>query len=92
VLHNNSLLHRNYEVSSGFSTCRYVRWFNKKHRRETDNREWVKVHLLCGVNTMSESGKRGLPAPGGCGGCGTVLWRSASNSAKRVFSSLWVVL
>jgi len=37
--------------SSGFSTCRYVRWFNKKYGRETDNREWVKVHLMCGVNT-----------------------------------------
>lgn len=37
--------------SSGFSTSRYVRWFNKKYGRETDNREWVKVHLMCGVNT-----------------------------------------
>ncbi len=37
--------------SSGFSTCRYVRWFNKKYGRETDNREWVKVHLMCGVST-----------------------------------------
>lgn len=37
--------------SSGFSTCRYVRWFNKKYGRETDNRAWVKVHLMCGVNT-----------------------------------------
>jgi transposase len=39
--------------SSGFSTCRYVRWFNKKYGREIDNREWVKVHLMCGVNTKS---------------------------------------
>src|SRR5215203_6764446 len=37
--------------SSGFSTCRYVRWFNKKYGREVDNREWVKAHLMCGVNT-----------------------------------------
>ena len=37
--------------SSGFSTCRYVRWFNKRWGRETDNREWVKVHLMCSVNT-----------------------------------------
>ncbi len=35
--------------SSGFSTSRFVRWFNKKYGRETDNREWVKVHLMCGV-------------------------------------------
>lgn len=37
--------------SSGFSTSRFIRWFNKKHGRETDNREWVKLHLMCGVNT-----------------------------------------
>ena len=37
--------------SSGFSTSRFVRWFNKKYGREVDNREWVKVHLMCGTNT-----------------------------------------
>lgn len=37
--------------SSGFSTSRFVRWFNKKYGRETDNREWVKVHLMVGVRT-----------------------------------------
>ncbi len=31
--------------------CRFVRWFNKKYGREIDNREWVKVHLMCGVET-----------------------------------------
>ena len=37
--------------SSGFTTSRFIRWFNKKHGREIDNREWVKVHLMCGVKT-----------------------------------------
>jgi transposase len=37
--------------SSGFSTSRYVRWFNRKYGRETDNREWVKCHLMCGAQT-----------------------------------------
>ena len=37
--------------SSGFSTSRFVRWYSKKHGRVQDNREWVKVHLMCGVNT-----------------------------------------
>jgi len=37
--------------SSGFSTCRFVRWFNKKYGREIDNREWVKCHVMCGVDT-----------------------------------------
>ncbi|MBI2859817.1 MAG: transposase [Chloroflexi bacterium] len=38
--------------SSGFSTSRFVRWYNKKYGRELDNREWVKVHLVCGVQTQ----------------------------------------
>ena len=37
--------------SSGFSTCRFVRWFNKKYGREIDNRAWVKAHLMVGVDT-----------------------------------------
>jgi transposase len=37
--------------SSGFSTSRFVRWFNKKYGKEVDNREWVKVHLMCEVQT-----------------------------------------
>jgi transposase len=42
--------------SSGFSTSRFVRWFNKKYGREVDNREWVKVHLMCGVRTKIVTG------------------------------------
>jgi len=37
--------------SSGFSTSRFIRWFNKKYGHETDTREWVKLHLICGVRT-----------------------------------------
>lgn len=37
--------------SSGFATSRFVRWYNKKYGREVDNREWVKVHLMCGTST-----------------------------------------
>ena len=37
--------------SSGFSTSRFVKWFNKKYGREIDNQEWVKVHLMAGVQT-----------------------------------------
>ena len=37
--------------SSGFSTCRFVRWFSRKYGRDVDNREWVKLHLVCGVRT-----------------------------------------
>jgi transposase len=41
--------------SSGFSTSRFVRWYNKKYGREVDNRVWVKVHLMCGVHTKNVS-------------------------------------
>lgn len=37
--------------SSGFSTSRFIRWFNKKYGYETDTREWVKLHVMCGVRT-----------------------------------------
>ena len=37
--------------SSGFSTSRFVRWFNKRWGKVTDNREWVKLHIACGANT-----------------------------------------
>ena len=36
---------------SGFSTSRSVTWFNKRYGRITDNREWVKAHIICGVKT-----------------------------------------
>lgn len=45
-------IEHNFAVdSSGFSTCRFVKWFNKKYGKETDNREWVKVHLMVGVES-----------------------------------------
>lgn len=37
--------------SSGFSTGRFERWFDHKYNRETFKREWVKVHIMCGVKT-----------------------------------------
>ncbi len=37
--------------SSGFSTSRFVRWYNKKYGKEVDNRQWIKCHLMCGVKT-----------------------------------------
>jgi transposase len=37
--------------SSGFMTSRFVRWFDVKYGKEQTKREWVKVHLMCGVKT-----------------------------------------
>lgn len=37
--------------SSGFSTCRYERWFDHKWGKERLRHEWVKVHIMTGVRT-----------------------------------------
>src|SRR5581483_8540524 len=37
--------------SSGFTTCRFHRWFDHKYGKERQEHEWVKVHLMCGVKT-----------------------------------------
>jgi transposase len=39
--------------SSGFSTCRFTQWVDAKYTNKSlmTKREWVKVHLMCGVKT-----------------------------------------
>lgn len=39
--------------SSGFSTSRFVQWVNAKYtnRKLMEARDWVKIHLMCGVKT-----------------------------------------
>jgi transposase len=37
--------------SSGFTTSRFVRWFDHKYGTVRQQHEWVKVHLMCGVKT-----------------------------------------
>jgi hypothetical protein len=37
--------------SSGFSTCRFDKWFDEKYGREMSEHAWVKMHLMCGVKT-----------------------------------------
>lgn len=39
--------------STGISTCRFYRWHYAKHRdkRMIDKRDWVKLHICCGVKT-----------------------------------------
>lgn len=36
---------------SGFSTSRFVRWYDQRWGRVTKRHEWIKVHLMCGVKT-----------------------------------------
>lgn len=37
--------------STGLSTCRYARWLDEREMQEKTRREWIKVHLICGVKT-----------------------------------------
>jgi transposase len=37
--------------SSGFSTCVFQRWFDEKYGKAKGGRQWVKVHLMTGVQT-----------------------------------------
>jgi len=37
--------------SSGFTTSRFVRWFDHKYGQVREEHDWVKCHLMCGVKT-----------------------------------------
>lgn len=37
--------------SSGFTTSRFVRWFDVKYGKPRAEHHWIKVHLICGVKT-----------------------------------------
>jgi transposase len=37
--------------SSGFTTCRFTRWFDHKYGTVKQKHDWVKCHLMCGVKT-----------------------------------------
>jgi hypothetical protein len=37
--------------SSGFTSSRFVRWFDHKYGAVRQQHTWVKVHLMCGVKT-----------------------------------------
>lgn len=38
--------------STGFSTSRFVRWFDEKYGRERSGKDWVKAHAMCGALTQ----------------------------------------
>ncbi len=37
--------------STGFSTSRFIRWYDEKYSREQSGRAWVKAHCMTGVKT-----------------------------------------
>lgn len=37
--------------STGFTACRFVRWYDVKYERFTSLQQWIKAHLMCGVKT-----------------------------------------
>ena len=38
--------------SSGFSTCRYTKWFDEKYGVNRQKAKWVKAHLCVGTKTQ----------------------------------------
>ena len=37
--------------SSGFSTCRFDRWYDEKWGKEKSHRKWMKAHIVTGTRT-----------------------------------------
>jgi transposase len=37
--------------ATGFASSRFAKWFNFKYREERTAKDWVKLHLVCGVKT-----------------------------------------
>jgi transposase len=37
--------------STGFSTCRFIRWYDEKYGVERSGHDWVKCHAICGTKT-----------------------------------------
>jgi transposase len=37
--------------STGFSTSRFVRWYDEKYGCERSGHDWIKAHAICGVKT-----------------------------------------
>src|SRR5207245_5278807 len=37
--------------STGFSTSRFVKWFDEKYGVTRSGHDWVKAHVMCGVKT-----------------------------------------
>lgn len=37
--------------STGFTSCRFHRWFDHKYGKFQQEHDWVKAHLICGVKT-----------------------------------------
>lgn len=37
--------------SSGFSTCKFVRWYDHKYGVTRQRHDWIKVHIACGTKT-----------------------------------------
>jgi transposase len=38
--------------STGFSTSRFVRWYDEKYGVQRSGHDWVKAHAMCGVETQ----------------------------------------
>ena len=58
--------------ASGFSTTNYNRWFDHKWGTPKKQAQWVKLHIMCGVQTNIVTAAEATATLTGCGRIGFV--------------------
>ena len=66
--------------SSGFSTCRFDRWYDAKWGKERSHREWLKAHVIVGTKTNIVTSVEVTP---GTTNDSPILPRLLDNTAER---------
>jgi transposase len=74
--------------SSGFSSSKFIRWYDEKYGITRQKHAWVKVHLVCGVKTNVVTAVRILEKDSGdCPQLAPLVAQTAENFAIREFSA-----
>ena len=66
--------------SSGFSTCRFDRWYDAKWGKDRSQREWLKAHIVTGIKTNIVTS---VEITNGTANDSPVLPRLVDNTASR---------
>ena len=68
--------------SSGFSTCRFDRWFDHKWGKEKPKRHWLKAHIVVGTRTTSSLRLRSHRAMSTTPRCCLYCWIPRPNGSR----------
>lgn len=74
--------------SSGFSTRSYERWVEFKYRKKISMRKWIKLHIMCGVDTnIIPAVEITEPRAGDCPHFETLVRKTARNfDIKEIYA------